>query len=446
MAEEKKKKGASAQEAEPVNQKKTPGTAKKTASSVKSKNGKKTDTRKNNAAAKAKEENTFSFGHQLAIGLIAVIAVFVTICFIFPNNVGLLGLGIANGFFGLFGLTTFLVPLLILQLALFWKRDVLSGAVRYKYLISLGVLILSAMLMHTFRGLALHEAYTFTSAFTWENLKTLFTDGMEYQGGGFLGGIAALVFICSVGYPGALIFGFLFLIALLMALFGLTPSECVQRYLFYRQRSMSKRLLRRQEKERKRAEMAAEAELREAEEALEEDDEEDVSEYGDGGYGDDEDDEDDEDDIGEEVLSEETVKSSSKLAVTVKTENRSFRVADHKDISISVDDEPLRKRTPAVISEEEAYEETRETGSLEDALEETVSAEIVPSVTEKNETSEEAAPKAKTLAWEPDERGNTPVIAAEEELFEEELPDEEENGEIMILPPDPMVEAPATED
>ena len=65
-------------------------------------------------------------------------------------------------------------------------------------------------------------------------------------------------------------FGFLFLIALLMALFGLTPTECVQRYLFYRQRARSKRLLRRQEREaereRKRAEKEA-ARLREEEEA-----------------------------------------------------------------------------------------------------------------------------------------------------------------------------------
>ena len=105
-----------------------------------------------------------------------------------------------------------MVPFLILQLAVFWKRDVLSGAVRYKYLISLGVLLLSAVILHSLRGLALHEDYTFSTAFTWESLKKLFLDGMEYQGGGFLGGIVSVALICCVGYPGALIFGFLFFI------------------------------------------------------------------------------------------------------------------------------------------------------------------------------------------------------------------------------------------
>ncbi|MBQ3489201.1 MAG: hypothetical protein IJA86_01255, partial [Clostridia bacterium] len=258
VAEENKKKDASKRASDSQNKKKRKGTSNKSVTVPKNKSSKKSAARKNNAlTTPLEEENTISFGHQLAVILMAVISVFMMICFIFPNSVGLFGLGIANGCFGLFGLAAFLVPLLLLQLAFFWKRDVLSGAVRYKYLISLGVLLLSAVIIHTFRGLALRESYTFANAFTWENLKKLFTDGMEYQGGGFLGGITALLLICCFGYPGTLIFGFLFLIALLMALFGLTPSECVQRYLFYRQRSRSKRLLRKQEKERERAEREA---------------------------------------------------------------------------------------------------------------------------------------------------------------------------------------------
>lgn len=179
VAEEKKKKGASKKASGSKKKKKTSAAKKSASENTKLK---KSSSRKGDAAVTPfEDENSISFGHQLAIILIAVAGLFMTICFIFPNSVGLLGYGIAGGFFGLFGLAAFLVPLLLLQLALFWKRDVLSGAVKYKYLISLGVLLLTALILHTFRGLALRESYTFATAFTWENLKSLFKDGMNIR-------------------------------------------------------------------------------------------------------------------------------------------------------------------------------------------------------------------------------------------------------------------------
>ncbi len=170
-----------------------------------------------------------SFGHQVVITLLAFLAVFIAICFIFPKKVGLIGYGLTTGFFGLFGMAACLIPLLIAQVAWFWKKDVISGAVRYKYLVALGFLVLSAVIIHTFRGLALHEEYSFGGAFAWENLKKMFAEGRAYQGGGLLGGLLSSVMICSFGYPGTLIFGFLFLIVFGMAMFGLTPAGCVQR-------------------------------------------------------------------------------------------------------------------------------------------------------------------------------------------------------------------------
>ena len=209
----------------------------------------KNSTAKKNQNTSVDEDKVFSFRHQLTAILIAVVGIFIAICFAFPNSVGLLGFGIANGFFGLFGMAAFLVPFLCFQLTIFWKKDVFSGAVKYKYLISLGVLILSAVLLHTFRGLMLHEIYNFGSSFTLDNLKKLFSDGREYHGGGLLGGILAIVVVCCFGYVGTLIFSFLFLIALLMAMFGLTPAECWQRFLAYRERIRNGKELRKQEDE-----------------------------------------------------------------------------------------------------------------------------------------------------------------------------------------------------
>ena len=471
MAEEKKKKTASQKAANPVNKKKSSGTAKKSEPSLNNEKSKKLPEQKTNVAVLPEsEENTFSFKHQLLMILIGVLAVFITICFIFPNNVGLLGLGIANGFFGLFGLSTFLVPFLILQLAVFWKRDVLSGAVRYKYLISLGVLLLSAAILHTLRGLALREVYTFSDSFTWDNLKTLFINGMEYQGGGFLGGIVALALICCVGYPGALIFGFLFFIALSLALFGLTPSECVQRYLFYRQRSRSQRLLRKQEREVKRAEREVARLRKKAEKAAEKakDDSDDLDDEDDIYDTDDFDDEDDiydkaeindEDDVivlddskdGEdldEIPAFESVKPSVKTSRSVTAEKSALRNTERSISVISETTQPVQRNalivageeknpsSPIIVENEHLIGEQIHAESEKKILLDAGQKEIVPSENLKEETL-----KTKTLAWEPEDQ-LAPV--AEEPLLEEELVEEAGNGEIMILPPEPMIEAPDT--
>ena len=401
MAEEKKKKGASKKASDSKKKKKTSAAKKSASENTKLK---KSSVRDRDAVTPFEDENSISFGHQLAIILMVVAGLFMTICIIFPNSVGPLGYGIASGFFGLFGLAAFLVPLLLLQLAIFWKRDVLSGAVKYKYLISIGVLLLTALILHTFRGLALHESYMFANAFAWENLKTLFKDGMEYQGGGFIGGIFALLMICCFGYPGALIFGFLFLIALLMALFGLTPSECWQRFLFYRERSKNKRLLRKQEKERERAEREAE-----------EDDDDDDDEY-----------EDDEDD-GEEEPVYESVRASAKTGAksTVKTETNTEK------------EEPARKNALIIAYDDKKASSAKKEYPAEPekkAASETDEFAVAPVLRTKDESV-----KSKKLAWEPEEQ-----LMLED--FEEGISAEAEDGEIRILPPDPMVEAPTAAD
>ena len=236
-------------------------TTKKTASgNIASKSKKVASSQKKGAVMK--QNNTPSFGHQVIMILIAVLAVFIAICFVFPGKVGVVGYAFATGFFGIFGIAAFLIPVLMIQIAYFWKRDVISGAIRYKYIVAIVFLLLCSVIIHTFRSLALHEVHTFASIFKWEHLKTLFSNGREYQGGGLIGGILALVLICSFGYPGTLIFGFLFLIVFGMALFGLTPTECAQRLAVYQKRSREKRAILREERAIMRAAEREEAKKR----------------------------------------------------------------------------------------------------------------------------------------------------------------------------------------
>ena len=155
MAEEKMKNGASAKGTRSDKTKKQTGSTQMKAQKDASKKNKQP----------IRSDGTPSFGHQVVMILLAVLAIFIAICFIFPSKVGLIGYGLAMGFFGLFGLAAFLVPILMMLVAYFWKKDVITGAVRYRYLIAIGVLVMLAAIIHAFRGLALHEEYTFTTAF-----------------------------------------------------------------------------------------------------------------------------------------------------------------------------------------------------------------------------------------------------------------------------------------
>ncbi len=211
------------------------------------------DTADAKAEKQKKEPNPSSVGNQLAIVLLSVLAIFLVVCYAFADDVGVVGLAIRNGLLGVFGAAAFAVPFLLLQLALFWHRDVRSGAVKYKYIVALCFLVFLAVIVHTFYCLSTGVGKITAGDLVWRNFSVLYDSGKAYDGGGFIGGALALVLLCALGYPGTLIFSFLFLIGFGMALFGLTPSECWQRFMFYRQRSRGVRRARKERAEERRA-------------------------------------------------------------------------------------------------------------------------------------------------------------------------------------------------
>ena len=207
-----------------------------------------------------KEPNPSSVGNQLAIILLVVLSIFIGICYAFPGHVGVIGNWIQVALFGVFGASAFLVPFLLLQLALFWRRDVKNGAVKYKYLVALAVLLFLAVIIHTIFCLANGIGrMSFGEAFTGKSLGQMFNDGKAYHGGGFLGGVLASALICAFGPPGTLIFSILFFVMFGLALFGLTPAECWQRIRFYRQRQKGARRVQKEKQEVRRAERAENA-------------------------------------------------------------------------------------------------------------------------------------------------------------------------------------------
>ena len=232
------------------------------------KSGKRKKTTQAEADTKAekikKEPNPSSVGNQLAIVLLSVMAVFIGICYAFADDVGIVGQAIRNGLFGVFGIAAFAVPFILFQLALFWRRDVVSGAVKYKYIVALFFLVFLSIIVHAFYCISDGVGKITSSDLVWSHFSGLYGEGKLYEGGGFIGGSLALLLLCALGYPGTFIFSFLFLIGFGMALFGLTPSECWQRFMFYRQRSRGVRRTRKAAAEKKKAERAEKEEAERA--------------------------------------------------------------------------------------------------------------------------------------------------------------------------------------
>ena len=93
MAGEKKKKGASGKGTYPDKAKKQTSGKSRTETQAPSSNKK--------SAPVPKKKASSSLGHQLVMIFLAVVAIFIALCFIAPSKVGLLGEWFALGFFGL---------------------------------------------------------------------------------------------------------------------------------------------------------------------------------------------------------------------------------------------------------------------------------------------------------------------------------------------------------
>lgn len=162
-----------------------------------------------------------SLGNQLYTILLCVIALFVGLCYIMPGKMGIVGTKMFEWSFGLFGGAAILIPFLVFNHALFHKRDVASGANRYKWSFSVLTLFFLSVLIHSIlSGVGI-------------TINDLYTAGQKLSGGGLVGGWCALTAAKGIGTAGVIIFSFVFLAIFAMFLFGLTPAMFWDKVKFY---------------------------------------------------------------------------------------------------------------------------------------------------------------------------------------------------------------------
>lgn len=183
--------------------------------------------------------------HQVIPYLLIVLAVFLVACYLFHDSagkVGVLGRGIDWFLTGLLGWPAFLIPLVLINLAVFWRKYVDLHLTGVKITLSSLSILFTSALVQVFRVNRIGAAtYKF---------KELWDVGNALSGGGVLGGYVGTLSWQCIGFVGSLIVLIPVILVLLMFLVGVTP-----RYLFTRCRYLWKMRSeqRAQEREERRA-------------------------------------------------------------------------------------------------------------------------------------------------------------------------------------------------
>ena len=189
---------------------------------------------------------------QIFIGLTALFLLF---CYIWPDASGVVGRGIRTGLFGVFGVSSMLIPTLLLLLAVFLHKIYDNG--RLPFCVAWGVL--SQLFLSVFCGVfTLEKSVTLTAS-------DLFEKSSKFSGGGVVGGVIAQLVRGGLGSVfTAILAALLFLIFFCLTI-GITPAALVSFIEKNAKKGVEKQSekieeLKRKAAERKAAELARQAE------------------------------------------------------------------------------------------------------------------------------------------------------------------------------------------
>lgn len=163
--------------------------------------------------------------HQIIPYILVVAAIFLLVCFVLTDAVGLerpmgiIGHALRSLLTGLWSWAAFYIPLLMLYLAVIWRRTIAERTTGYKIGFALTCITLCSALVEVF---AIREA-----AEPKINPVALWQEGCAIRGGGLLGGIVGQLCFRGFGFVGTLIVVIALLLVFIMFFFGLTPSAIV---------------------------------------------------------------------------------------------------------------------------------------------------------------------------------------------------------------------------
>ena len=216
-------------------------------------------------AVKVKRRSTFSEQYLPYIfGALAVLfTVFLVLNLLKGSDTpathagGLVGYYICRFLFGCLGWAAYLLPLLFMNLAIFWRRYCEERLVAVKVILSVLLMVMISAVIHVgvcAKDPALSQVY---------DVLYLFRTGAEFGSGGIVGGLAGYALYAGLKLPGTIALAAVSLPLIVMLLIGVTPG-----YVFgkiggalkvRREIAAEEREIRREERAARREEEAAEA-------------------------------------------------------------------------------------------------------------------------------------------------------------------------------------------
>ena len=179
----------------------------------------------------SKDERKKSFAYQLIPYICAVIALLLMICFITnlfcnPGNtlknpsdhaLGWFGYYICNIFFGLFGASSFAIPVIMGLFVVFWENYNRRSYVVVNSIIAVSASIVVSALIHTITHAA-DGSFSYAA-------NVLYSDGAALVGGGVFGGFTAFCLVSVLNIFGTIFVLTAVLIPMILFLCGTTPID-----------------------------------------------------------------------------------------------------------------------------------------------------------------------------------------------------------------------------
>ncbi len=174
--------------------------------------------------------------HRLMPYILGVITLFIIACLLLAtikDAMGVLGLILRNLFFGFFGWPAYIIPLILINMIIYWRRYVDLGVIKRKIIFGSAIPLLVSSLIHS-----LAIAVIYKGGYTWGDWgKSIFgtgadvlsnwTYGVQLRGGGFFGGLLGGLFRCLVGYVGSVIIIIAVLALAIIFYVGLSPRHFI---------------------------------------------------------------------------------------------------------------------------------------------------------------------------------------------------------------------------
>ncbi len=169
---------------------------------------KKTSTKKT-----SQKKQNGSTVHAIIPWILAIVAVFTAICLFFTQYSGVVGSWLNSMMLGLFAGAAYSIPVLLIILAIFWKRDSEEDYLKFRITYSATVLLSLSAFIHSFGSLA--------KVF---NVAELWKGGVARNGGGVIGGLLGSLLQLAIGKPGLIIVTVILFVVFGIFLVGLTPG------------------------------------------------------------------------------------------------------------------------------------------------------------------------------------------------------------------------------